>query len=160
MSAKYELQDILRVRDHRKERAQEALFKAKQALIEAEEFLKEQQKNEADFIQKKPKFIQKIYEKALEKIQFKRNYLEIIHFKIGKLDEHQMKLAIEVEKAQNVYEEARTRVQECALTLSRARQEMNKIEEHKKIWREDMRHLNEFTQDKELEDFKTKAHHE
>ena len=55
MSAKYELQDILHVRDHRKERAQEALFKAKQSLAAAEEFLQSQQEKESDFLKKKPK---------------------------------------------------------------------------------------------------------
>jgi ABC-type lipoprotein export system ATPase subunit len=43
MSAKYELQDILRIRDRRKDAAETALLKAKQALREAEQFLKEQQ---------------------------------------------------------------------------------------------------------------------
>ena len=86
MSAKYELQDILRIRDRRKDAAETALLKAKQALREAEQFLKEQQDKEADFIQKKPKFIQRIYELALEKIQFRRNYMDIIAFKLGKLE--------------------------------------------------------------------------
>ena len=160
MSAKYELQDILRIRDRRKDAAETALLKAKQALREAEQFLKEQQDKEADFIQKKPRFIQRIYELALEKVQFRRNYMDVIVFKLGKLDEHQMKLAVEVEKAHNKCNEAHERVLECAQALRQARKEMDKIEEHKKIWKEDMRRLDEFTQDKELEDFKTKAHHE
>lgn len=160
MSAKYELQDILRIRDRRKDAAETALLKAKQALREAEQFLKKQQDKEADFIQKKPKFIQRIYELALEKVQFRRNYMDIIAFKMGKLDEHQMKLAVEVEKAHNKFDEAHGKVRECAQALRQARKEMDKIEEHKKIWVEDMRRLDEFTQDKELEDFKTKAHHE
>ena len=159
MSAKYELQDILRIRDRRKDAAETALLKAKQALREAEQFLKEQQDKEADFIQKKPKFIQRIYELALEKIQFRRNYMDIIAFKLGKLDEHQMKLAVEVEKAHNKCNEAHEKVRECVQALTQARKEVDKIEEHKKIWKEDMRLLDEFTQDKELEDFKTKEHH-
>lgn len=160
MSAKYELQDILHVRDHRKERAQEALLKAKQLLSAAEEWLQSQQKKEADFLQKKPKFIQTIYDQALQKASFKRNYLDIIHFKLGKLEEHQMKLAMEVKKAQNRVEEAHQNVAVCMQALTRARIEMSKIEEHKKIWIDDQHHLEEQTQDKELEDFKTKPHHE
>lgn len=160
MSAKYELQDILRIRDRRKDAAETALLKAKQALREAEQFLKEQQDKEADFIRKKPKFIQRIYELALEKVKFKRNYMDVIAFKLGKLDEHQMKLAVEVEKAHNKHNKAREKVRESAQALTQARKETDKIEEHKKIWKEDMRRLDEFTQDKELEDFKTKAHHE
>ena len=160
MSAKYELQDILRIRDRRRNAAETALLKAKQALREAERFLKEQQDKEADFIQKKPKFIQRIYELALEKIKFKRNYMDIIAFKLGKLDEYQMKLAVEVEKAHNKCNEAHEKVLKCVQALTQARKEMDKIEEHKKIWKEDMRLLDEFTQDKELEDFKTKARHE
>lgn len=159
MNAKYELRDILRIRDRRKDAAETALLKAKQALREAEQFLKEQQGKEADFIQKKPKFIQRIYELALEKVKFKRNYMDIIAFKLGKLDEHQMKLAVEVEKAHNKCNEAHENVRECANALAKARREMDKIEEHKKIWKEDMRVLEEFTQDKELEDCQTKARH-
>ena len=159
MSAKYELQDILHVRDHRKERAQEALFKAKQSLAAAEEFLQSQQEKESDFLKKKPKFIQTIYEQAFQKAKFKRNYLDIIHFKLGKLEEHQMKLAMEVKKAQNKCEKAHQKVVACAQTLTRARIEMSKIEEHKKIWIENQHHVEEQAQDKELEDFKTKPHH-
>ncbi len=98
---KYELQDLLRIRDLRKDRAQEALMKAKQKLTEAEKFLQEQKDKEADFIQKKPNFIKNIYDKMFQKVQFKKNYMDLINLKIGKLDQHQIKLAIEVEKAQN-----------------------------------------------------------
>ena len=65
-----------------------------------------------------------------------------------------------VEKAHNKCNEAHEKVRECVQALTQARKEMDKIEEHKKIWKEDMRLLDEFTQDKELEDFKTKARHE
>ena len=136
---KYELQDLLRIRDLRKDRAQEALMKAKQALVEAENFLQKQKDKEADFIQKKPNFIKNIYDKMFQKVQFKKNYMDLINLKIGKLDQHQIKLAIEVEKAQNKCEEAHKNVINCT-----------------EIWTEEMKALEELTQDKELEDFKTK----
>ena len=154
--AKYELQDLLRIRDMRKDRAQKELFKAKKKLQEAEQFLQEQKDKEAEFIEKKPFFIEQIYKNMLQKVQFKKNYMDIVNLKLGKLDEHQMKLAIEVEKAQNKYEEAQKNVAICQENLQRARVNLDKIEEHKKIWVEEQNALEELTQDKELEDFKPK----
>lgn len=153
---KYELQDLLRVRDHRQEHAEELLQKAKHALTEAEIFLQKQKKKEEDFLKKKPIFIQNIYLLAMQKTQFKRNYLDLIHLKLGKLDEHQMKLAKTVEEAHNRCEEAQKNVQTCMQALMQARKELSKIEEHKKIWQQEMNQLEELNQDKELEDFKTK----
>ncbi len=154
--AKYELQDLLRIRDMRKDRAQEDLFKAKKQLQEAEKFLQEKKDKEAEFIAKKPGFIELIYQNMLQKVQFKKNYMDIVNLKLGKLDEHQMKLAIEVEKAQNKYEEAQKNVATCKENLQRARVNLDKIEEHKKIWVEEQNALEELAQDKELEDFKPK----
>lgn len=154
--AKYELQDLLRIRDMRKDRAQKELFKAKKKLQEAEQFLQEQKDKEAEFIEKKPFFIEQIYKNMLQKVQFKKNYMDIVNLKLGKLDEHQMKLAIEVEKAQNKYEEAQKDVVTCQENLQKARVNLDKIEEHKKIWVEEQNALEELTQDKELEDFKPK----
>ena len=154
--AKYELQDLLRIRDMRKDRAQKELSKAKKKLQEAEQFLQEQKDKEAKFIEKKPFFIEQIYKNMLQKVQFKKNYMDIVNLKLGKLDEHQMKLAIEVEKAQNKYEEAQKDVVTCQENLQKARVNLDKIEEHKKIWVEEQNALEELNQDKELEDFKPK----
>ena len=154
--AKYELQDLLRIRNMRKDRAQEDLLKARKQLQEAEKFLQEKKDKEAAFIEKKPEFIELIYKNMLQKVQFKKNYMDIVNLKLGKLDEHQMKLAIEVEKAQNKYEEAQQNVVTCQENLQRARVNLDKIEEHKKIWVEEQNALEELAQDKELEDFKTK----
>ncbi len=153
---KYELQDLLRIRNLRKDRAEEALTKAKQALVAAEKFLQDQKDKEEDFILKKPGFIENIYDKMFQKVQFKRNYIDLIDLKIDKLDQHQIKLANEVEKAQNKYEEASKAVVDCLEALKNARINLSKIEEHKKIWTEEMKTLEELSQDKELEDFKTK----
>lgn len=154
--AKYELQDLLRIRDMRKDRAQDDLLKAKKQLQEAEQQLQEKKDNESKFINKKPFFIEQIYKNMLQKVQFKKNYMNLVHLKLGKLDEHQMKLAIEVEKAQNKCEEARKNVMTCQENLQKARINLDKIEEHKKIWLADQKAFEELSQDKEMEDFKVK----
>ena len=154
--AKYELQDLLRIRNMRKDRAQDDLFKAKKKLQEAENVLQKAKTKEAEFIEKKPEFIELIYKNMLQKVQFKKNYMDLVNLKLGKLDEHQMKLAIEVEKAQNEYEEAQKNVVACQENLQKARVNLDKIEEHKKFWTEEQAALEELTQDKELEDFKPK----
>lgn len=152
----YELQDLLRVRDHRKDRAQEALLKAKQALEEALKHIQLCQEKLDAFIQKKPEFIDVIYTKVMQKVQFKRNYMDVINLKVNKLEEHQLKLAIDLEKAHNHYKEAQQKVTEASEALNQAMLEKDKIEEHKKIWKEEVRILDEREQDKELEDFKSK----
>ena len=153
---KYALQDLLRIRNLRQDRAQEALIKAKKKLEEAEKFLQEKRDKQAKFIAKKPFFIDNIFAKMFEKVQFKKNYMDLVNLKLGKLEEHQMKLAIEVEKAQNEYEAAQENVLKCTESLQQARMNLNKIEEHKKIWQQEQDRLNELMQDKELEDFKVK----
>ena len=153
---KYELQDLLRVREHRKEHAQEILLKAKMALQEAQRLLEEQKKKQERFLEKKPEYIQLIYDQMLQKTHFKRNYLDLVNLKLSKLDEYQEKLAIEIEKAHNKYEQAQQEVVQCSRKLHKAQRELEKIEEHKNIWKEDMRLLDEKEQDKELEDFKVK----
>lgn len=154
--AKYELQDLLRIRDMRKNRAQDDLLKAKKQLQEAEKQLQEKKDKETAFIQKKPSYIELIYNNMMQKVQFKKNYMDVVNLKLKKLDEHQMKLAIEVEKAQNKCEEAQKNVIACQENLQRARMNLDKIEEHKKIWLEGQKALEELSQDKELEDFKVK----
>lgn len=158
--AKYALEDLLRVRDHRKDHAQEMLLKAKKALVEAEKFLQEQKEKLEAFIQKKPELISRVFELGIQKVQFKRNYLDLMHLKISKIDECQMKLAIAIEKAQNKCKEAQQNVLQASELLNKAILEKSKIEEHKKIWVEEVRILDELEQDKELEDFKTKDKNE
>ena len=152
----YELQDLLRVRDHRKDRAQENLLKAKKALEDAIKHVQLCQEKLDAFIQKKPEFVDVIYTKVMQKVQFKRNYMDVINLKVNKLEEHQLKLAINLEKAHNSYKEAQQKVTEASEALRQAMLEKDKIEEHKKIWKEEVRILDEREQDKELEDFKTK----
>ncbi|MDR0392718.1 MAG: type III secretion protein [Puniceicoccales bacterium] len=157
---KYELEDLLRVRNLRKDRASDALIKAQNALAEAKKFCEQQKIKLEMFVQKKPGFIRQIYDKLFQKPQFKRNYMDLIAFKIGKLDEHQSKLAIALQKAQNLEEEAAKKVEQCKAALKQATVEMNKIEEHKITWKAEVSALEQFEQDKELEDFKVKSNKE
>jgi F0F1-type ATP synthase membrane subunit b/b' len=153
---KYVLEDLLRVRILRKDRASDALLKAKRALAEAKKFHEQQKAKLEHFIEQKPRFIKNIYDKLFKQKQFKRNYMDLIAFKVGKLNERESKLAIEVQKAQNLVEQAAKKVEQCKQDLSRATVEQNKIEEHKVTWKEEMLVLEEIHQDKELEDFKVK----
>lgn len=153
---KYELQDLLRVRNHREDRAQKELLKAKTDLQKAEDSLQKERNKLDDFVKKKPGYIQAVYDRAIQKVHFKRNYVDLINLKISKLDDCQLKLAINVEKAQNRCEEARQKVLTCIQALKQARISLNKIEEHKKIWTGEINALDEITQEQELEDFRTK----
>ena len=153
---KYELEDLLRVRNLRKDRATDALVKAKNAWLEAQKTTEQASLNLNEFIQKKPMFIQKVYDKLVKKSQFKRNYLDLTAFKVGKLDEHQSKLAITLKKAQTIEVEAAKKFEQCKQDLKRATVEMNKIEEHKVTWKNEVNILEQLAQDLELEDFKTK----
>ena len=86
----------------------------------------------------------------------KRKHFCFLKIFNNKLEEHQLKLAIDLEKAHNHYKEAQQKVTEASEALRQAMLEKDKIEEHKKIWKEEVRILDEREQDKELEDFKTK----
>ena len=153
---KYVLEDLLRVRNHRQERMQELLLKAKRALEEADRQLQQQCAKQTAFLQKKPQYIQAAYDAMFRQTQFKRNAFDMVHLKLEKLDEYQMKLAIAVEKAQNKCNDERKNVERCMQAVRKAQQEVSKIDEHKKIWKQEMQKLDEYQQDKELEDFKVK----
>ena len=153
---KYELQDLLRVRNLRKNRANDAVLKAKRHLAETEELVAKSEKKLNDFIAVKPKYIDQIYVRALNKKSFKRNYMDLITLKISKLDEHQSKLAIELKKAQDIRELALKDLEKCREALKQATVDLDKIEEHKKTWQAEVAILDQLAEDKELEDFKTK----
>jgi carboxypeptidase C (cathepsin A) len=153
---KYVLEDLLRVRNHRQECMQELLLKAKRALEAADQQLQQQCAKQTAFLQKKPQYVQGAFDAMLQKMQFKRNALDLFHLKLEKLDEYQMKLAIAVEKAQNKYDDECKNVEQCVQAVRKAQQEVGKIDEHKKIWQQAMHKQEEYQQDKELEDFKLK----
>lgn len=152
----YALEDLLRVRNLRKDRASDELVKAKRKLKEAEEFCEKQREKLADFVNKKPSFIAQIYEKLIQKKHFKRNVMDGVAFKIGKLDERQTKLEINLEKAQNAMEAAKAFVEECHELLRQATVNVQKIEEHKATWKEEFDAIQQELQEKEMEDFKSK----
>lgn len=153
---KYELEDMLRVRNLRKNKASDALVKAKRELAAAEEFEKLQQQKLEEFLEKKPAFISKIYDKLVKKTFFKINAMDLVALKLSKLDQRQTKLDLNLKDAHNKTEAAQKNVDDCKQGLMQAIANLNKIEEHKKTWKDEFNALQEFLQEKEMEDFKTK----
>lgn len=147
---------MLRVRNLRKDKASDALVKAKRALSAAEEFELVQKKNLSEFLEKKPMYISTIYDKLVKKKFFKINAIDFVALKMSKLDQRQMKLELNLKEAISKSEAARKAVEECKTNLMQAIANLNKIEEHKKTWKAEFNALQEFLQEKEMEDFKTK----
>jgi exonuclease VII small subunit len=152
---KYELEDILRVRNFRKDKASDNVVKARRQLREAEQKLAEKQEKLRLFIEKKPIFINQVYERIIRR-DIQRVGIDDTSFKVKKIEERQMKLALDVEKAQNEVKEAEIHLAQCQETLRQAMKNVQKIEEHKTTWVEEANFIEQELVEKELEDFKTK----
>jgi hypothetical protein len=152
---KYELEDILKVRDFRKNKASDNVVKARRQLREAEQKMVEKQEKLQLFIEKKPVFINQIYE-AIIKRDINRKGIDNTSFKVKKIEERQMKLALDVEKAQNETKQAEINLDQCQEALRQAMKNVQKIEEHKTTWMEEANLIEQEIVEKELEDFKTK----
>ncbi len=152
---KYELEDILKVRNFRKNKASDNVIKARRKLQEAEKKVVEEQAKLDAFVQKKPGYIEQIYEQVIKK-NLKRKNIDLIAFKIAKLDEKQTKLEINVEKAQAKVNEAKEHLKECQAALLQATKDVQKIEEHKTTCVEEENLAEQELVEKEMEDFKAK----
>ncbi|MDR1665584.1 MAG: YscO family type III secretion system apparatus protein [Puniceicoccales bacterium] len=152
---KYELEDILKVRNFRKDKASDNVTKARRKLREAEEKVEEEKRKLEAFVQKKPGYIDLAYRQVIRR-NLKRKNIDLIAFKITKLDERQMKLEMNIEKAQNERDKAAKHLAECQAILSQAMKDTQKIDEHKTTWMEEANQLEQELVEKEMEDFKAK----
>jgi len=153
---KYVLEDLLKIRKIREERAQTELLKKKQALEAAIRFVEQQQQELEEFKKWRLKEEDRIYEEAKGKLM-SLDDLDNLRLQITLLREEEMLKAKQVEDAKKAMREAEQAYQKAKEDYKQITKDIDKVEEHKSIWMEEALREAERIADIEMEDFKSMA---
>ncbi|MDR2436367.1 MAG: type III secretion protein [Puniceicoccales bacterium] len=150
--AKYILEDILRVRNFRKDVAEKNLTQAQRLVVEAEENVKRAEQALEEF-------------KVFIVTESDRLYKEVIGQKVKKLSVDGLNAALRalknklfdyeknVENEKENLEKAKKNLAEKRIALQEANKNIEKISAHKESWIKEAKHEEEMLADKELEEF-------
>ena len=155
MAKKYELDDLLRVREIRKDRAEKELKKAQQLLREAEEAVVRAKKELEDYKLFVIQESQRLYNQVMRKSVNKRE-IDNLNFLIKELQNKIFDYEKRVEDAILACDKAKENLDQCREALRLAERNIDKIESMKDVWREQMRIEEERAADAEVEDLVTK----
>jgi hypothetical protein len=150
--AKYILEDILRVRNFRKDVAEKNLTQAQRLVVEAEENVKRAQQALDGF-------------RVFIVEESDRLYKEVIGQKVKKLSVDGLNAALRalknklfdhektVENEKGNLEKAKKNLEEKRIALQEANKNIEKISAHKESWLKEAKHEEEMLADRELEEF-------
>jgi flagellar biosynthesis chaperone FliJ len=155
MAKKYELDDLLRVREIRKDRAEKNLKQAQQLLKEAEQALAKAKQELEDYKIFVVKETQRLYNQVLKKNINKRE-IDNLHFLVKELQDRIFDYMKRVEDAMLACDKAKENLDNCREELRKAERNIDKIESMKDIWREEMQKEEERQMDAEMEDLPAK----
>jgi chromosome segregation ATPase len=155
MAQKYELDDLLRVREIRKDRAEKNLKEAQQLLKEAEQAVvraKQELEDYKIFVVKETK---RLYDQILKKSINKRE-IDNLHFMVKELQNKIFDYQKRVEDALLACDKAKENLDNCREELRLAERNIDKIESMKDVWREQVKKEEEMKADAEIEDLPAK----
>jgi type III secretion protein O len=150
--SRYILQDLVRVREHRENKASEAVTLARRVVLEAEKNLAERKKEHADYIEwrikEEERLIQSIMRKAV-----KIGDITDLRLEIAALHEREMALLDQVHKAEGEVDRAKEALEQARLAYKKALTELEKLIEHRTLWRREQDLEAERLAELEMEDF-------
>jgi hypothetical protein len=150
--SRYLLQDLIRVREHRENKASEAVMLARRAVADAEKVVAERTKEHAQFrewrIKEEERLIQSIMRKAV-----KIGDITDLRLEIASLHEREMALLDQIHKAEGDLDRARKALEEARVAHRKALQDLEKLIEHRSLWKVEQDLEAERLADLELEDF-------
>ncbi|MEJ5301181.1 MAG: YscO family type III secretion system apparatus protein [Thermodesulforhabdaceae bacterium] len=149
---KYVLDDLLRIRLLREERAERELLMRRQELNNAIRFLREREEDLARYRLWRPLEEEKLFKEVQNKL-VKREDVENLRIKIGLLREREIAKEGEVQEAKRKLQEAENLFNKAKNSYREALQGRQKIEEHRKVWLLEAKKQEEEKSDKELEEF-------
>ena len=149
---KYELEDLLNIRKIRAEKAQKELIKKKRLLEVAINDAEKKQKELEEFKRWRFEEENRIYEEIKGKL-VSLDYLDNVRLKISLLREEEIMKAEAVENAKQAVREAERDCEEARKKYKQISKEVDKVEEHKSIWLEDIMKESEKKVDLDIEDF-------
>lgn len=150
--AKYALEDILRVRNFRKDVAEKNLTQAQRLLVEAEDNVKRAQQALEDFKTFIVTETDRLYKKVMNK-KVKKEAVDSLNAAIKTLKNKLMDYEKMVENEKENLEKAKNNVEEKRNALMEANKNIEKINAHKETWLKEAIKEEEMAADKELEEF-------
>jgi type III secretion protein O len=156
---KYPLEDLRKVRVIRRDKTEEEVLKAKRALQEAIAFLEQKKQELEEFKKWRLEEIERIYARIMKKDVLK-GAVDDIHFDLATLDNKLLEYRKRVDDAQGAVQKAEAFLHEKQIALQQKLRELQKIEEHKKLWTQEELAIQDALQEKELEDFRVKEREE
>lgn len=155
MARKYELDDLLRVREIRKDRAEKELKKAQQLLREAEQAVVQAKKELEEYKIFVIKESQRLYDQVIRK-RINKQEIDNLNFMVKELQSRIFDYEKRVEDAILACDKAKENLDQCREALRLAERNIDKIESMKDVWREQVRIEEERAADAEVEDLITK----
>ncbi|MDR0679884.1 MAG: type III secretion protein [Puniceicoccales bacterium] len=150
--AKYILEDILRVRNFRKDVAEKNLAQAKRLVVEAEENVKRAEEALEAFkifiVEESDRLYKKVIGQKVKKMSVDSLNAALKGLK-NKLCDHEKM----VENEKENLEKAKKNLDEKRIALQEANKNIEKISAHKEAWIKEAKQEEEMLFDKELEEF-------
>lgn len=154
--AKYELEDLLRVRHIRKDRAAKELKDAKELLVQAEQAVAKAKQELEDYKVFVKNETVRLYNEIMNKT-IHRNDIDSLNFMIKELHSRIFEYERRVESAIAECDKAKENVENKREALRQAERNIDKIQTLKDRWIEEMKFEEERKMDAEAEDLVVKA---
>jgi F0F1-type ATP synthase membrane subunit b/b' len=155
MARKYELDDLLRVRKIRKDRAEKNLKEAQQLLKEAEQAVVKAKQELEDYKIFVVQETKRLYDQILKKC-INKGEIDNVNFMVKELQNKIFDYQKRVEEAILACDKAKENLDNCREELRLAERNIDKIESMKDVWREQVRLEEERQADAEVEDLPAK----
>ena len=150
---KYQLEDLLRVRFIREEAARREVAQAKRRLEEAREELEKRKKQLKEYhewrIKEEDRHYQKVHRKKVKHLKINQLKAEMAWMK-----KDEIKHEKNVDKAKEKCQEEEKKLEEARGIHFQTLRQLQKMQEHKRIWKLQSAKDREKAEDKETEEFK------
>jgi len=150
--ARYFLQDLVFVREHREDKASKAVNAARRVVAEAEQLVQQRKKELEEYkvwrVQEEARLIEKIMRQKVKLGDITDLRLEIIGMREKEFD-----FMDQLRKAEAELDQAKENLEKARLAHKTATQELEKLIEHRELWKQEEYFEQERMADLESEDF-------
>jgi chromosome segregation ATPase len=151
MSA-YPLQDMLRVRQHREDEANQAVSRARRRLAEARAAVERKQQELKEYAAWRVAEEKRLLDSLMRRPLLVGEITDV-RATIGTFRDRELELNDEVVQAEKAVLQAELHLEECRQRQVKAVRDREKLSEHRTLWLRDRALEQEMTEDLELEDF-------
>jgi hypothetical protein len=150
--ARYPLQDMVFVREHREDKASKAVTSARRVVQEAEKHLAAKEKELEEYskwrVVEEERLIQSIMHRPV-----KLGDITDIRLEISSIRERELDFIDQVRKAEGELDRAQEELEKAKQAFKQATQDLEKLLEHRVTWQDEQNLEAERLADLELEDF-------